>query len=74
MPSLRNLIAVMSLARLQMLSIAHLGNFFSIAQLLQAGAVLLMPFILRRTGLISGIMAAQLTAAAVGLLAAGYVA
>jgi predicted MFS family arabinose efflux permease len=52
---------------------AHLGDFFSIAQLLQAGAVLLMPFILRRTGLISGIMAAQLTAAAaVGLLGAGH--
>jgi MFS family permease len=51
---------------------AHLGNFFSVAQLLQAGAVLLMPFVLRRTGLISGIMAAQLTAAtAVGLLAVG---
>lgn len=51
---------------------AHLGNFFSVAQLLQAGGVLLMPFLLRRTGLISGIMAAQLTAAvAVGLLAAG---
>jgi MFS family permease len=52
---------------------AHLGNFFSIAQLLQAGAVLLMPFVLRRTGLISGIMAAQLTAAAaIGLLAVGH--
>ena len=51
---------------------AHLGNFFSIAQLLQAGAVLLMPFVLRKTGLISGVVAAQLTAAAaVGLLAAG---
>jgi MFS family permease len=51
---------------------AHLGNFFSIAQLLQAGAVLLMPLVLRRTGLISGVVAAQLTAAAaVGLLAAG---
>jgi predicted MFS family arabinose efflux permease len=51
---------------------AHLGNFFSIAQLLQAGAVLLMPFLLRKTGLISGIMAAQLaTAVAVGLLAFG---
>jgi MFS family permease len=51
---------------------AHLGDFFSVAQLLQAGAVLLMPFLLRKTGLISGIMAAQLaTAAAVGLLAFG---
>ena len=51
---------------------AHLGNFFSVAQLLQAGAVLLMPFVLRRTGLISGIVAAQLTAAAaVAMLAAG---
>jgi MFS family permease len=51
---------------------AHLGDFFSVAQLLQAGAVMLMPLILRRTGLISGIMAVQLTAAAaVGLLAAG---
>lgn len=53
-------------------AVAHLGNFFSIAQLLQAGAVLLMPFVLRRTGLISGIMAAQLaTAVAIGLLATG---
>jgi MFS family permease len=52
---------------------AHLGDFFSVAQLLQAGAVLLMPFILRRTGLLSGIMAVQLTAAAaVGLLAVGH--
>jgi predicted MFS family arabinose efflux permease len=51
---------------------AHLGNFFSIAQLLQAGAVLLMPFVLRRTGLISGIVAAQFSAAAaVAMLAAG---
>ena len=51
---------------------AHLGNFFSIAQLLQAGAVLLMPFLLRRTGLISGITAVQLaTAGAVALLASG---
>ena len=51
---------------------AHLGNFFSIAQLLQAGAVLLMPFVLRRTGLVSGVMAAQLAAAAaIGLLAMG---
>lgn len=51
---------------------AHLGDFFSVTQLLQAGAVLLMPFILRRTGLISGIVAAQLTAAAaVCLLATG---
>lgn len=51
---------------------AHLGDFFSIAQLLQAGAVLLMPIVLQRTGLISGIMVAQLAAAAaVGLLATG---
>ncbi len=51
---------------------AHLGNFFSVAQLVQAGAVLLMPFLLRRTGLISGILAVQLaTAAAIGLLAIG---
>jgi MFS family permease len=51
---------------------AHLGNFFSVAQLLQAGAVLLMPFIARRTGLINGIVAAQLTTAvAVAMLAAG---
>jgi MFS family permease len=51
---------------------AHLGNFFSIAQLLQAGAVLLMPFVLRRTGLISGITAVQLaTAGTVALLASG---
>ena len=51
---------------------AHLGNFFSIAQLLQAGAVLLMPFVLRRTGLVSGVMAAQLAAAAaIGLLSVG---
>jgi MFS family permease len=52
--------------------VARLGDFFSVAQLLQAGAVLLTPLVLRRTGLISGIMAAQLTTAtAVGLLAAG---
>jgi MFS family permease len=51
---------------------ANLGNFFSVAQIVQAGAVLLMPLVLRRTGLVSGIMAAQLTtAAAVGLLAVG---
>jgi MFS family permease len=51
---------------------AHLGNFFSVSQLLQAGAVLLMPFVLQRMGLIPGIMAAQLaTALAVGLLASG---
>lgn len=52
---------------------AQLGNFFSIAQLVQAAAVLLMPLILRRTGLISGIMAAQLAAAAaIGCLAIGH--
>jgi MFS family permease len=52
---------------------AHLGDFFSVSQLLQAGAVMLMPLILRRTGLISGIMAMQLTAAvAIGLLATGH--
>ena len=51
---------------------AHLGNFFSIAQLIQAGAVLLAPIVLRRTGLTAGIMLAQLaTAAALGLLALG---
>ena len=47
---------------------AHLGGCFSIAQLVQVGAVLLMPFLLRRTGLIAVIMTAQLaTAVAVGL-------
>jgi MFS family permease len=52
--------------------VAHLGDFFAVAQLLQAGAVLMMPIVLRRTGLIPGIVAAQLTtAAAIGLLAAG---
>ena len=51
---------------------AHLGDFFSIAQVLQAGAVLLTPFVLRRAGLIPGIMATQLAAAAaIGLLAMG---
>jgi MFS family permease len=51
---------------------AQLGNFFSVAQLVQAGAVLLMPFLLRRTGLISGILAVQLaTAGAIGLMAIG---
>ena len=55
------------------LATAHLGNFFAVAQLLQAGAVLLMPFVLRRTGLIAGIVMAQLaTAAAVALLASGH--
>ncbi|HEY4380705.1 MAG TPA: MFS transporter [Acidobacteriaceae bacterium] len=52
---------------------AHLGNFFSIAQLVQAAAVLTMPFVLRRTGLISGIMAAQLTAGGmIALLAVSH--
>ncbi len=52
---------------------AHLGNFFSVAQLLQAGAVLLMPIVLRRMGLVSGVMVAQLvTAAAICLLATGH--
>lgn len=52
---------------------AHLGNFFAIVQLLQAGAVLLVPLVVRRCGLISGILAAQIvTATAVALLAAGH--
>jgi MFS family permease len=51
---------------------AQLGSFFSIAQFVQAGAVLLVPLMVRRTGLIRGIMLAQLaTAATLGLLAAG---
>jgi MFS family permease len=51
---------------------ARLGNFFSVAQLLQAVAVLSMPLILRRTGLVPGIVAAQLaTAAGLACLAAG---
>jgi hypothetical protein len=53
--------------------LTQLGDFFSVAQLVQAAAVLLMPIVLRRTGLISGIMAAQLaTAAALALLAMGH--
>jgi len=53
--------------------ITQLGNFFSFAQLVQAAAVLLMPFLLRRAGLISGVMAAQLaTACALALLALGH--
>jgi hypothetical protein len=51
---------------------AQLGSFFSIAQFVQAGALLLVPFILRRTGLIAGILLMQLaTAAALGLLGTG---
>jgi MFS family permease len=54
-------------------SVPHLGNFFSIAQLLQAGPVLLMPIIVRKVGLVFGIVASQLaTAAAIGLLAVGH--
>ena len=53
--------------------LTQLGDFFSIAQLVQAAAVLLMPLVLRKTGLISGIMAAQLaTAATLVLLAVGH--
>jgi predicted MFS family arabinose efflux permease len=52
---------------------AQLGSFFSIAQFVQAGAVLLVPLMVRRAGLITGIMLAQLaTAATLGLLAAGH--
>jgi predicted MFS family arabinose efflux permease len=54
-------------------SVPHLGNFFSIAQILQAGPVLLMPIIVRRTGLVFGIVASQLTAAvAIAFLAIGH--
>ena len=53
--------------------LTQLGDFFSIAQLVQAAGVLLMPIVLRRIGLISGIMAAQLaTAATLVLLAMGH--
>jgi predicted MFS family arabinose efflux permease len=52
---------------------AQLGSFFSIAQFVQAGAVLLVPLMVRRAGLITGIMVAQFaTAATLGLLAAGH--
>ncbi|HWB31638.1 MAG TPA: MFS transporter [Acidobacteriaceae bacterium] len=55
------------------LGAAHLGNFFAVAQLLQAAAVLMMPLLVRRTGLVPGIALAQITTAlAVGLLAAGH--
>ena len=51
---------------------AQLGSFFSVAQLVQAGTLLFVPLILRRTGMISGILLMQLaTAAALGLLAGG---
>ena len=52
---------------------AQLGSFFSVAQFVQAGAVLLVPLMVRRAGLITGIMFAQFaTAATLGLLAAGH--
>jgi predicted MFS family arabinose efflux permease len=54
-------------------SVPHLGDFFSIAQILQAGPVLLMPIIVRKVGLVFGIVASQLaTAVAIGLLAMGH--
>ena len=54
-------------------SVPHLGNFFSVAQILQAGPVLLMPIIVRKVGLVFGIVASQLaTAVAIGLLAMGH--
>lgn len=54
------------------LATSRLGNFFAVAQLLQAGAVLCVPLLLRRTGIIWGIVTTQAaTAVAVGLLAAG---
>lgn len=54
-------------------SVPHLGDFFSIAQILQAGPVLLMPIIVRKVGLVFGVVASQLaTAMAIGLLALGH--
>ena len=51
-----------------------LGNFFSVAQVIQAGAVLMVPLVLKKIGLLSGITAGQLTcAAAIGLLATNRV-
>jgi len=51
---------------------AHLGNFFAVAQLLQAAAVLCVPLLLRRTGIVGGIVTMQAaTAVAVALLSAG---
>jgi MFS family permease len=55
------------------LAAAHLGNFFAIAQLAQVAPVLLIPLLVRRTGLIRGGVITQLTTgAAVALLAAGH--
>ncbi len=49
-----------------------IGTTFAASQLLQIAAVLLAPLILKRTGLVSGVMSMQLgTAAALGFLAAG---
>lgn len=41
----------------------QLGNFFSVVQLLQAAAVLAVPILLHRTGLIRGILVVQVAAA-----------
>ena len=50
----------------------QIGLVFSAAQLVQVGAVLLAPFILRRLGVIGGIVSLQLAAgAALALLAPG---
>lgn len=49
---------------------SHLGSFFALAQLVQAGAVLLMPLILRRMGLVPAITLMQVvTAATLAMLA-----
>jgi predicted MFS family arabinose efflux permease len=43
--------------------IAHIGIIFSIAQLIQLGSGLLIPFVLRRLGMLRGIFVTQLAAA-----------
>jgi predicted MFS family arabinose efflux permease len=51
----------------------HLGNFFSVAQMIQAGALLVTPLLLRRISLPTGIMFTQLmTALSLVLLSTGH--
>jgi MFS family permease len=53
--------------------LVRMGVIFSVAQLAQAGAVLVTPLLLRRAGLVAGITLAQLTTAAtLGLLAMSH--
>lgn len=52
---------------------SNLGNFFAIAQLVQAGTVLLVPLLVRRAGLTGGLLIMQLmTATILGFLSRGH--